>query len=146
MPDRDLIDGKVESLRRCLNRVSDKTPADVETLKNDYDTQDILSVNLQRAIQLCVDIGAHVIADNGWRTPSTMADTFPVLEKHGVIDSELSRALQHSVGFRNVSVHEYEEIDWDRVFRYATDNLDTFRKFVTAILELVDQSDTSQTE
>jgi hypothetical protein len=52
---------KLESLRHCLRRGQEKCPPDMDTLVKDIDAQDILTLNLTRAVQLCVDIGAHLI-------------------------------------------------------------------------------------
>lgn len=54
--DREVIEQKLESLRRCMRRVVDKCPADQETLERNPDLQDILALNLTRAVQLSVDI------------------------------------------------------------------------------------------
>ena len=51
--DREVIEQKIESLRRCVERVRQKTPATVAALANDSDAQDILTLNLTRAVQLC---------------------------------------------------------------------------------------------
>jgi hypothetical protein len=58
--DREVVEEKLESLRRCLHRISEKCPQDVEVLKRDVDVQDILSLNISRAVQICADIGAHL--------------------------------------------------------------------------------------
>lgn len=60
--DREVIEQKLESLRRSLQRVADKCPPDPEALERDPDLQDIIALNLTRAVQLSVDIGAHLIA------------------------------------------------------------------------------------
>lgn len=60
--DREVVEQKLESLRRCLERIEVKCPAEADTLMTDFDLQDIVSLNLSRAIQLCVDIGAHLIS------------------------------------------------------------------------------------
>jgi len=49
------------SLRRCLERVRGRCPQSVETLLSDLDSQDIVALNLTRAVQICVDVAAHVI-------------------------------------------------------------------------------------
>lgn len=54
--DQQLVEEKLEALRHCVQRVQDKCPASVDGLMNDNDLQDIVSVNLTRAVQLCVDI------------------------------------------------------------------------------------------
>lgn len=53
---------KLESLRRCIKRIEDKKPASVNLLRQDQDLQDILVLNLTRAVQLSVDIGSHIIS------------------------------------------------------------------------------------
>jgi len=55
--DWNVIEQKLESLRRSLRRVKEKCPENVEALVEDYDAQDILALNLTRAVQICVDIG-----------------------------------------------------------------------------------------
>lgn len=50
--DREVIEQKLESLRRCLKRIETKCPANAEILASDFDLQDILALNLSRAIQL----------------------------------------------------------------------------------------------
>ncbi len=54
--DRQVIEQKLESLRRCLLRVTEKCPVDAETLVRDVDAQDIITLNLTRAVQLSVDL------------------------------------------------------------------------------------------
>ena len=70
--DREVIEQKLESLRRCLQRVAEKCPSDPDRLGRDPDLQDIVTLNLSRAVQLCVDLGAHLIADLDVSPPDTM--------------------------------------------------------------------------
>lgn len=71
--DKQVLEQKLESLRCCVQRVATKTPEDVATLATDIDLQDIVSLNLSRAVQICVDIGAHLIAGMDVPAPDTMA-------------------------------------------------------------------------
>jgi len=104
--DRLLIEQKLESLRRCLARLRARCPADAGTLAADVDAQDIVALNLTRAVQLSVDIGAHWIADHPEiPAPSTMGQTFEVLAEAGLLDTSLAMRLRKAVGFRNLAVH-----------------------------------------
>ena len=131
--DREMILNKLESLRRCVRRIRDKTPVDAQTLLEDYDTQDIISINLERAVQMCVDIASHIIADSKESPPTTMATGFDSLHKLGAISAELALRLKKAVGFRNISVHAYQEINWEIVFAIITTRLDVFSDFAAAI-------------
>ncbi len=127
--DRQVIGQKLESLRRCLQRIADKCPPDPETLGRDPDLQDIVALNLTRAVQLCVDIGAHLIAGMEVPPPDTMGQTFDALARAGVIPENLAMQLKKAVGFRNIAVHNYEEIDWTIVHTIARHHLGDFAEF-----------------
>ncbi len=44
--DREIVEQKLESLRRCLERIKEKCPPSADILARDLDAQDILSLNL----------------------------------------------------------------------------------------------------
>jgi uncharacterized protein YutE (UPF0331/DUF86 family) len=127
---------KIESLTFCVSRIETKKPRDVAALISDYDIQDIISVNLERAVQLCVDICAMVIAERNLKTSNTMAGTFRILEGAALLSPEISGKMQKAVGFRNISVHEYEELDWELVFDIVSNHLSNFSRFIEEIYRL----------
>lgn len=47
-----IVERKLDSLRRCLTRLRTKAPASVEQLRCDLDLQDVLVLNLSRAVQI----------------------------------------------------------------------------------------------
>lgn len=131
--DRELIAEKLESLRRCVARIEAKCPATVALLVADPDVQDIVAINLQRAIQLCVDIGAHLIAESEAPAPVTMGETFEGLVAANVIPAALGERLRKAVGLRNIAVHSYAAIDWAIVHAVCTTRLPDFSEFAHAI-------------
>ena len=133
--DTDIILAKLESLRRCITRVEEKTPADAEILKSDYDLQDIIALNLERAVQIAVDIASHIHSELNTTTPATMGEVFITLAEAQVIPTGLGEKLRRAVGFRNISVHEYEQIDWEVVYSICTRSLTDFRDYAAAVLE-----------
>ena len=122
--DRDVIAQKLESLRRCLVRIEAKCPADADTLAADFDLQDIVSLNLSRAVQMCVDIGAHLIAGADVAAPETMGQTFDRLAQAGVIDQGLAL---------NLATHSYETINWQIVHNIVKLHLADFTAFARSI-------------
>jgi uncharacterized protein YutE (UPF0331/DUF86 family) len=132
--DREVVEQKLESLRRCLHRVALRCPADAATLATDFDLQDIVSLNLSRAVQLCVDIGAHFIAATELPAPATMGQTFDLLSEAGVIDKTLANDLKKTVGFRNIAMHNDDAIDWLIVHTIAQHHLHDFTAFAKAVM------------
>lgn len=134
--DKRVVTAKLESMRRCLARVELKCPKSAQQLKDDVDLQDILSVNLERAVQIAVDLAVHALAARNVTAPKTMAEAFLVLQSLGLLSHPCALHMSKAVGFRNIAVHEYESIDWDIVFAIATRHLDDFRKFAAEILAI----------
>jgi len=137
--DREVVEQKLESLRRCLARIQSKTPSDAQTLAADFDLQDIVSLNLSRAVQLCVDVGAHLVAGLDVPVPDTMGQTFDVLAQSGLIPPDLASNLKKAVGFRNIAVHDYGTVDWNIVFSIAKNYLSDFEDFAKVVAALLDK-------
>lgn len=70
-----------------MHRVADKCPDNAETLAREVDLQDIVTLNLSRAVQMCVDVGAHIIASTETPAPATMGQTFELLSHTGILPS-----------------------------------------------------------
>lgn len=82
--DQAIVDQKLESLRRCVSRLEMRCPDSAEKLGADLDAQDIVALNLTRAVQLCVDIASHWLAEQPEQNaPQTMGQTFTLLMEAG---------------------------------------------------------------
>lgn len=138
--DRLILIEKLESLRRCVRRVEMRRSETVEALQGDPDRQDILALNLTRAVQLCVDIAGVLIADSDEPAPQTMGQAFDALARMGLIDDALARKMKSAVGFRNIAVHDYQVVDWHIVFDITHRGLDDFRAFAKAVNNVLENS------
>ena len=135
--DAAVIDAKLRELSRRLRRVEAKQPASLKQLAADEDLQDILTRNLELAIQTCIDVAFHLCGAHGV-VPTSAAEAFAQLAKRALIERSLAQRLQRAVGFRNVLAHEYTEVDWKivmRVIRTDTRDLAAFGKAVVNMLE-----------
>ncbi|MHB1145652.1 MAG: type VII toxin-antitoxin system HepT family RNase toxin [Thiobacillus sp.] len=141
--DRQVIEQKLESLRRCLARIRQKTPATVAELERNPDAQDVLTLNLTRAVQLSVDIGTHLIASSDQPAPDTMGQTFDVLASMSLIGPELALRMKKAVGFRNIAIHSYEAIDWQITHLIATRHIEDFSAFATAIVDFMEKHEST---
>jgi uncharacterized protein YutE (UPF0331/DUF86 family) len=126
----EVIQSKLESLSRCIARIELKTPDDPESLQADPDIQDIIAINLERAVQICVDIALHWISKHSrCEAPQTMGNAFRILESEKIISQKLADQLVAAVGFRNLSVHSYDQINWDIVWSIITKDIRVFKDF-----------------
>jgi uncharacterized protein YutE (UPF0331/DUF86 family) len=133
-----ILADKLDSLRRCLERIEARRAETPEELARDPDRQDIVSLNLARAVQLCVDMAVHVLASRGRAGPRTMGEAFDQLADERLVSAEVCRSMRAAMGFRNVAVHSYRSIDWRIVHSITHERLGDFRAFAAAIAGLIE--------
>jgi uncharacterized protein YutE (UPF0331/DUF86 family) len=129
--DRDLILRKLADLDLYLRQVAEYREVSLEGYRGDWKTQRIVERTLQMAIELCVDVANHVIADQGLRVPATYAEAFDVLAEAGMLPGPERDAMVRMVGFRNVIVHEYARVEAEIVVRILRQHLDDLARFGT---------------
>ena len=133
MVDRDILLAKIASIRKSLERIRAVTGGTSESL-NDLDIQDIFVLNLQRAVQATIDLAAHLVADEKIGLPTNLKENFSLLESRQIIDPSLSRRLQAMVGFRNIAVHDYQQLDLTilkSILEHRLGDLDEFIQVLT---------------
>lgn len=130
----DVIISKIESIERCILRILEEYDGDKSNLEN-FTRQDSIVLNIQRACELSIDIGNYIISKGGFRTPKVSRDVFEILKDNAVIDEELSLKLQKMVGFRNIAVHDYQQINVSILESIINTNLEDFKKLINSVLE-----------
>jgi len=91
---------------------------------------------LQRACEASIDLAMHVVAEKNLGLPQTSRDAFLLLETEGIIPVSLSKRMQRMVGFRNIAVHDYQEINLTILQKIIENHLDDFLQFSKAIIHL----------
>jgi len=134
-PELQRILPQVDTIARCLERIESKKPFSLSDLQNNFDLQDIVSINLERAIQASVNIAAMIIAKSQQPAPLEMSESFQVIQRMGYIQESVCERMKKATGFRNLMVHEYEKIDWAIVFQITEHHLVDFKTFVKEILK-----------
>ncbi len=88
------------------------------------------------AIEACVDVAQHFCAAEGWGPPADNGDAVRLLGEHGVLRADLASSVRKAVGFRNVLVHEYIEVDDAIVIERLADlsDLDEFVRETAAFV------------
>ena len=137
MVDRDLLLRKLADLDEYLGQVSEYRDITIDQYRGDWKTQRIVERTLQMAIEMCVDIVNHVIADRGLRVPATYAEAFEVLGEAGLLDAARRDAMIRMSKFRNVIVHDYARVDPAIVVRILREHLEDFAQFKAAVLSWI---------
>jgi uncharacterized protein YutE (UPF0331/DUF86 family) len=133
MTETTLVLQKLTTLREHVGRVQRRRPATAEVLHRDVDLQDALAMSLLVAIQEAIDIAFHVAADEGWGVPSSYAESFEILARHGVIDADLAPELIAASGLRHRLAHGYAAVDVERVWAEIPASMAALERYTTAI-------------
>jgi uncharacterized protein YutE (UPF0331/DUF86 family) len=96
---------------------------------------DLAERYLHLAVEACLDLANHCIAERELPTPDSNRDTFTVLENAGELSPEAAERLRGWAGFRNVLVHEYLRIDHAIAYRAIRDELGDLESFARWALE-----------
>jgi uncharacterized protein YutE (UPF0331/DUF86 family) len=131
MSEIDVVLAKINVIKNCLMAIEKAT-----LIEKDPDfLLSLYELNLQRAIQACIDLANVIISKEGLGLPNTYKQSFEILNKHAVITKESCQKLCSMVGFRNISVHDYEEIKPAIVQAIVKKHLNDFTDFYSVILD-----------
>jgi len=133
MLEKDAILSKISVIKNCLSRIKATTKLDPASL-DDYNIQDVFVLNLQRAIQASIDLANIVIAAKNYRLPNSYKMSFFILHENGLIDKEICTRMQKMIGFRNIAIHDYQEIDVEILKSILGKHLDDFENFYKQVL------------
>lgn len=131
MTDVDLV---VKLLAKIETYVRDlKTLSQPERIETDVREERFVEHTLQLAIQAALDVASHIVSDDRLGEPKTNRQLFEILARHDWISEELHEVLRQVVGFRNILVHGYSDVDLDIVRRIVETDLDDLLGFASAI-------------
>lgn len=85
------------------------------------------------AVQVCLGVASHLIADEGWPAATSLAGSFRSLREHEVLTPATSDAMARAAGLRNVVAHAYGVLDPVQVFEAATRGLEDLERFAREV-------------
>lgn len=108
----DVVLSKRVSIERCLSQIKKyrDLPSEVP-FADDFLKQDAIVLNVHRACEQAIDIANHLIKVKKLGLPQDSRESFSILKAEGVISENVAGSLMAMVGFRNVLVHRYKDLD-----------------------------------
>lgn len=132
MVDADRVAAMLQRLRGEVAYLSARAEDDRDAVRADDERMSGLKYRFVTALETVVNIAQHLCASEGWGPPSSNAASLILLGRQKVLPHELSQRLSQAVGFRNVLVHQYAEVDDDKVIAHL-DEIEDLRSFVTQV-------------
>ena len=131
MTDDDLIAKKLAFIETCMQEL--RTLADPSRIETDVRERRFVEHTLQIAIQGALDVASHIVSDERLGEPRTNKEMFDLLARAGWLPEALGRTLRSIVGFRNIVVHGYTDVDPAIVRDVVEHHLGDLDEFVAAI-------------
>ena len=130
---REIVAAKAGRARAWLNDAATTVSGPLDEFLSDAKRRDLALFYLFLAIQECIDLAAHWVADEGWAEPDDAGSAFDILADRHVIDRNTATALRGAVGLRNRIAHGYALVDYGRVHREAQAGIPALREFLLAV-------------
>lgn len=139
MVDISVVQRILGSLNESLKQLKSKQGIPLDEYRKNKDLQAIVERRLETAIQACIDIGNHIIAQENFGSPDDYGEIFLILAEKGLINVKQADALVKMAGFRNVLIHEYRDILLEKVYEILQNRLGDFYDFARSILDYLDK-------
>jgi uncharacterized protein YutE (UPF0331/DUF86 family) len=136
--DAERVAALLQRLRGEVAYLAARATEDRRALRADEERLSGLKYRFVTALETVVSVAQHLCASEGWGPPTSNARSVALLGEHGVLDHDLADRLASAVGFRNVLVHQYAEVDDDRVVAHL-DGVGDLEAFVATTAAWVEQ-------
>ncbi|MBB6713718.1 type VII toxin-antitoxin system HepT family RNase toxin [Clostridium gasigenes] len=128
----DVLYNKISIIENCLIRIKEVYDNNRKNL-DDYTKQDSIILNIQRAVEACIDISMHIVSKQKLGIPQSSRDAFEVMNHNGLLSNELLKNIKGMIGFRNIAVHNYQKLNLDIIQKVIENHLVDFEKFITEV-------------
>jgi len=130
----DVIINKAQIIERCIKRINEEYGGNPANLSN-ITRQDSIILNIQRACEAAIALAMHLVAERGWGVPNSSREAFDLLVEHDALESTLANRLKAMVGFRNIAIHDYQQMDMDIIQEIITRHLVDLTDFIKTVLQ-----------
>ena len=133
MENKAVILSKIDTIEKCIKRINEEYENNPDNLY-DYRKTDMIVLNLQRACEAVLDMAMYVVSTKKLGIPQNKREAFKLLEDNNIIDKSISKNMQNMIGFRNIAVHSYKQIDENVLQSIIENNLSDLTDFARIIL------------
>ena len=133
MTNSKTIENKISLVKKYIKILGDYKKYSKDEIQNDQTIKGAVERYLYLASQSTIDLSEAIISYKGLRKPTSMSESFSILNEEKIIPLELTNKMIGMVGFRNIVAHDYDKIDYDIVY----DVLQSKLKDIEELLEIL---------
>jgi len=136
--DPHIVEQKLHDLDRYLKHLEKYKGTTAQELERNLDLAWIIEHGLQLCIQIVLDIGNHILAEEGI-VVDEYSDIFAELARMNILPEKFAQDISGMAGFRNILVHEYAKVNKAKVAEVLNHRLGDFREFARYIVKYLDR-------
>lgn len=133
MIDIDLVRRKLSRLIMYLERLKPIAGKSLEEYRADFYIKSSAERLIQLIVECATDINNHVVVETGNRPPEDYTVSFVKAAEAGLISRNLAEQIKGSAGMRNILVHEYMDIDDEKVYTAIPLTLRAYKEYVKEV-------------
>lgn len=130
MSNLTVIENKISEAKKYLKILERYMKYSKEEIVNDIDIKGALERYLYLAAQSVIDLADAIIAYKKFRKPTTLSESFHILNEENIISNELTEKMIKMTGFRNVIAHDYGKLNYDIVYNVLHNGLRDIEEFL----------------
>lgn len=104
----------------------------LDDIESDPYLKDIIERNFEVAAQCMLDIANRIIAELEGEKPIDYFTAILILGDLGVLPKDFAKKIAPIAGFRNILVHQYMDLDWNKIYDFLGE-LSDFYNFIKYI-------------
>lgn len=131
--DQDLLVSKTGTIERCCKRARDEYEKDPTTFVGDITRQDAATLNVIRAWEAAVEMGDHVLADQGLGPAHDEREIITLLAENGWIEAALAEDLKRTGEFCRAE-WDYQAAPLPALVTIIKRGLDDFEVYAGALM------------
>lgn len=138
----DFVRRKISLIQDELAHLVELSRFSFNEIVSDFVKMSALERILERIISRAIDINNHLIAELATKDtspPKDFKETFMRLAELGLYSQDFAEQISKSIGTRNVLVHEYDKVDYQKIYNSVSDCLRDYQKYCDYVLGFVNK-------
>ena len=141
MIDIDLIRRKLSRLNMYLEHLRPISAKSLAEYRGDFYIKSSTERLIQLIVECACDINNHVVVETNNRPPEDYAISFIKAAEVHLISRELAEKLKGSAGMRNIIVHEYMDIDDEKVLGVLPTAVNQYKEYIKQVEDFIEKAE-----
>ena len=132
------ISRKLSDLKKYVDFLRGYQKITLQKLRKDHTLRAAVERYMHLSLEIIIEIGEMIIAYKGFRKPARYREIIEILAENKILPKQFAKRFAPAMGFRNILVHRYGELDISRLYSHLkndTKDFDAFARYVAKYMK-----------